>query len=99
MFPAMAPTNLIRLLHLFPNMNSNHMWFFTAPNTNKLFHAGPSKTAHWIDVTGSGSVSKVTVKRSVDQMCGNAVMYVTYRVTTTSTSASCGSSFCSRNCC
>jgi galactose oxidase len=49
------------------------MWLFTAPNTDRIFHAGPSKRAHWIDVTGSGKVIESEV-RSVDQMCGSAVM-------------------------
>lgn len=54
--------------------SSNHMWLFTAPNTNHVFHAGPSKTAHWIDVTGSGDVIQSVVRGNIDQMCGNAIM-------------------------
>ena len=53
---------------------SNHMWLFTAPNTDKIFHAGPSTTAHWIDTTGNGGVTESVTRGDLDQMCGNAAM-------------------------
>lgn len=52
------------------------MWFFTAPNSDRIFHAGPSTTAHWIDVTGNGQVIPAIERGNKNQMCGNAVMYV-----------------------
>ena len=36
--------------------SDNHMWLFQAPN-KRIFQAGPSRTKHWIDVEGDGSVT------------------------------------------
>jgi galactose oxidase len=36
--------------------SDNHMWFYEASN-GKILHAGPSKTMHWIDLAGDGSVA------------------------------------------
>lgn len=37
--------------------SDNHMWLFEAPN-GKIFHAGPAKQMHWIDLTGDGTVTE-----------------------------------------
>ena len=51
------------------------MWLYQAPN-KRIFQAGPSRTMHWIDVEGNGSVT-VAGERSddADAMNGNALMY------------------------
>ena len=53
----------------------NHMWLFMAPN-GKVFHAGPSRDMHWLDMSGSGSITS-SARRSndADAMNGNAIMY------------------------
>ncbi|MEL6861454.1 MAG: RICIN domain-containing protein [Pseudomonadota bacterium] len=53
----------------------NHMWLFQAPN-GKVFHAGPAKDMHWLDMAGNGSITR-SERRSddADAMNGNAVMY------------------------
>jgi galactose oxidase len=38
--------------------SDNHMWLFEATN-GKILHAGPSKTMHWLDLAGSGSVTEI----------------------------------------
>ncbi|MDC0434552.1 DUF1929 domain-containing protein [bacterium] len=55
--------------------SDNHMWLYQAPN-KRIFQAGPSRTMHWIDVEGNGSVT-VAGERSddADAMNGNALMY------------------------
>jgi galactose oxidase len=50
------------------------MWLFTAPN-GKIFHAGPSKTTHYLSLDGEGSVTAKAVRGNDDTMVGNAVMY------------------------
>jgi galactose oxidase len=53
----------------------NHMWLFGASN-GYVFHAGPSKSMHWIDTNGDGTVvSAGTRGNDTDAMNGNAVMY------------------------
>ncbi len=53
----------------------SHMWLFGASN-GWVFHAGPSKTMHWINTSGDGSVvSAGTRGYDSDAMTGNAVMY------------------------
>ncbi len=53
----------------------NHMWLF-AWTGNRVFHAGPSRTMHWLDVSGQGSVASAGVRgNDGDAMNGNAVMY------------------------
>ncbi|EEC44220.1 predicted protein [Phaeodactylum tricornutum CCAP 1055/1] len=55
--------------------SDNHMWLFTAPN-GKVFHAGPSKRMHWIDVAGEGEISDSLLRgNDNDAMNGNAVMF------------------------
>lgn len=55
--------------------SDNHMWLF-AWKGNRVFHAGPSKTMHWLDPVGQGSVQPVGPRGSDgDAMNGNAVMY------------------------
>jgi galactose oxidase len=34
----------------------NHMWLFEASN-GRIFHAGPAKITHWIDLDGNGSIT------------------------------------------
>jgi galactose oxidase len=36
----------------------NHMWLYEATN-GKILHVGPAKMMHWLDLTGSGTVSEV----------------------------------------
>jgi galactose oxidase len=53
----------------------NHMWLFEAPD-GRIFHAGPSRRMHWIDLAGNGVIlQSVTRGNDSDSMCGNAVMY------------------------
>lgn len=53
----------------------NHMWLFEAPN-GKIFHAGPSRRMHWIDLSGNGLITPSVLRGDDDDsMCGNAVMY------------------------
>ncbi len=53
----------------------NHLWLWPAPN-GKIFHAGPSEEMHWIDVTGTGSISSAGL-RGTDtySMKGTTVMF------------------------
>lgn len=53
----------------------NHAWLWSASN-GKVFHAGPSETMHWFDVSGNGSF-EVVGKRGDDtySMNGNTVMF------------------------
>ena len=53
----------------------NHMWLF-AWEDGQIFQAGPSKTMHWIDTNGDGSVQSAGLRGSDDDsMNGNAVMF------------------------
>ena len=53
----------------------NHMWLFQSPN-GRIFHAGPSRQMHWIEIGGSGSITESIVRgNDNDAMNGNAVMY------------------------
>lgn len=56
----------------------NHMWLFVAPN-GLVFHAGPARQTHWIDVNGgpdgNGTVTPSAVRSEFARMNGNAVMY------------------------
>ena len=54
--------------------SDNHLWLFTAPN-GLVFHAGPSYKMHWVDASGSGSVTQSVNQGSTDRMNGNALMY------------------------
>ena len=53
----------------------NHLWLF-AWTGGRVFHAGPTRAMHWVDTSGSGSVSGAG-NRGQDgyAMNGNAVMY------------------------
>jgi galactose oxidase len=66
--------------------SDNHMWLFTAPN-GKIFHAGPSKTTHYLSLDGAGSVSAKAVRGDADTMVGNAVMYDVGKILTLGGSA------------
>ncbi|MEL6859548.1 MAG: RICIN domain-containing protein [Pseudomonadota bacterium] len=53
----------------------NHMWLFMAPN-GKVFHAGPARDMHWLDMAGQGSITAAERRSNEsDAMNGNAVMY------------------------
>lgn len=55
--------------------SDNHAWLFGADN-GWAFHAGPSKQMHWINTSGSGSMTDVGNRADSDHaMNGNAVMY------------------------
>jgi galactose oxidase len=56
--------------------SDNHMWLFAAPN-GKVFHAGPAKRTHWIDVSPGtdGEVTPSALRGTRDAMNGNALMY------------------------
>jgi galactose oxidase len=44
----------------------NHMWLFEASN-GQVFHAGPAKITHWIDLDGNGSITtSVYVRVPID---------------------------------
>ena len=63
--------------------SDNHMWLF-AWTGNRAFQAGPSKTMHWLNPAGSGSVrSAGTRGADADAMNGNAVMYDAGKILTT----------------
>ncbi|MDT0622972.1 kelch repeat-containing protein, partial [Croceitalea vernalis] len=53
----------------------NHLWLWVASNGG-LFHAGPSENMHWVDLTGTGSVS-AAYSRGGDSysMKGTTVMF------------------------
>lgn len=56
------------------------MWLFTAPN-GLIFHAGPSKRMHWLDVSGNGSYQLSELRGDDDHsMTGIAVMYDTGKI-------------------
>lgn len=58
----------------------NHMWLLPAGN-GRVFHAGPSKTMHWISTEGAGQVSAAGNRDAdADSMNGNAVMYDTGKI-------------------
>ncbi len=53
----------------------NHLWLWAAPN-GKIFHAGPSEEMHWIDVTGTGSVTSAGIRTGdTYSMKGTTVMF------------------------
>lgn len=55
--------------------SDSHMWLFEAPN-GRIFHAGPAKRMHWIDLDGNGTVTQSLLRGDdLDAMNGNAVMY------------------------
>lgn len=53
----------------------NHLWLFATSN-ERVFHAGPTATMHWIDTRGSGTISSAG-SRGGDgfSINGNAVMF------------------------
>ena len=60
----------------------NHLWLF-AWTANRVFHAGPTRSMHWIDTSGSGSVASAGNRANdVYAMNGNAVMYSPGRILT-----------------
>jgi galactose oxidase len=62
--------------------SDNHYWLFTAPN-GKVFHAGPSKMMHWIDLAGTGSVTNSVLRGDDDDaMTGNSLIYDTGKIFT-----------------
>lgn len=61
--------------------SDNHAWLFAASN-GRVFHAGPSKTMHWLDTAGSGLVTAVGSRGTNDAMNGSAVMYDVGRILT-----------------
>lgn len=69
----------IRPEPLMTDSQDYHMMLFTAPN-GKVFHAGPSRRMHWLDVNGSGSITNSLVRSSLEAMTGNAVMYDTGKI-------------------
>ena len=53
----------------------NHAWLFGWTG-GSVFHAGPSRTMHWITTTGNGTIVPAGARSdSSDAMNGNAVMY------------------------
>jgi galactose oxidase len=40
-----------------PYRSDNHMWLYEATN-GMILHAGPAKMMHWLNLTGSGSVTE-----------------------------------------
>ncbi len=63
--------------------SDNHMWLFTWKN-NRVFHAGPARTMHWLDPAGQGSIQPVGPRGAdADAMNGNAVMYDEGKILTT----------------
>lgn len=61
----------------------NHMWLF-AWEGNRVFHAGPSKTIHWLGPDGEGSITNLGLRGDDDHaMNGNAVMYDSGKILTT----------------
>lgn len=63
--------------------SDNHGWFFATAN-GRVFHAGPSKTMHWIDTVGAGSITSAGLRgtSATDAMNGTAVMYDVGRILT-----------------
>jgi galactose oxidase len=53
----------------------NHVWMF-ADSNGWVFQAGPSKTMHWINTAGNGSITAAAPRgNDNDAMNGNAVLY------------------------
>ena len=53
----------------------NHAWLLGWTGA-RVFHAGPSRTTHWITTTGNGTIVSAGPRSdSPDAMNGNAVMY------------------------
>ena len=65
--------------------SDNHMWLFESPR-RRIFHAGPSRQMHWLDVRGANGRGSITQSISrgndKDAMNGNAVMYDVGRILT-----------------
>jgi galactose oxidase len=60
----------------------NHAWLFAASD-GRAFHAGPSKSMHWFDTSGSGAVTAAGQRAADgDAMNGNAVMFDVNRILT-----------------
>jgi galactose oxidase len=38
--------------------SDNHMWFYESTN-GKILHVGPSKTMHWFNISGNGTVEVI----------------------------------------
>lgn len=52
------------------------MWLFTTPNDhNRIFHAGPSRQMHWIDVRENGATIPDQIRDDAHRMCGSAILY------------------------
>ena len=54
--------------------SDNHIWLFQSPVEDMVFHAGPSKTMNWIDMSGKGYITPSAKRGNADQMNGNALM-------------------------
>jgi galactose oxidase len=55
--------------------SDNHAWLVAASG-GRVFHAGPSRTMHWITTAGSGSITSAGTRADApDMMNGNAVVY------------------------
>ncbi|KAI4601032.1 hypothetical protein KJ359_012219 [Pestalotiopsis sp. 9143b] len=52
----------------------NHAWLFGWKN-GSVFHAGPSRTQHWYDTAGNGSIVTAATRDTDDAMCAINVMY------------------------
>ncbi|MGF6551697.1 RICIN domain-containing protein [Paraburkholderia youngii] len=75
----------------------NHAWMFAVSN-GRVFHAGPSKSMHWIDTAGSGSITWAGERGGdADAMNGNAVMYDIGKILTIGGAPSYDSTWASAN--
>ncbi|WP_434444276.1 discoidin domain-containing protein [Lentzea sp. E54] len=55
--------------------SDNHGWYLAASG-GRIFHAGPSRSMHWISTAGEGSLTDAGPRGdSQDAMNGNAVLY------------------------
>ncbi|ETS83620.1 hypothetical protein PFICI_05496 [Pestalotiopsis fici W106-1] len=52
----------------------NHAWLYGWKN-GSVFQAGPSRTQHWFDTAGNGSVVLAATRDTDDAMCAINVMY------------------------
>lgn len=71
-----VPTNKFKTDDIVGTYRSdNHPWLFVAPN-GMVFHAGPSKVTHFVDLsTSTGAVIDGPTRSNKDQINGNAAMY------------------------
>ncbi|WP_273566588.1 galactose oxidase-like domain-containing protein [Maribacter halichondriae] len=71
----------------------NHLWLWAAPD-GRIFHAGPSASMNWIDVSGSGTVTSAGTRgNDTFSMKGTTVMFDTGKILKVGGATSYGTEF------